>query len=454
MANNSKYLVVQLARLGDLIQSKRLLLSLQHQKELGKELGDESASNPQVHLCVDQSLVAFAQKLFPFAQVHGILAHNSDNNLNILNVLQVNRKVFAELSAQKFDQVFNLNYSGLNFAIASLFDPETVKGYRTVNGRQERSLWAGLAWRWTQQRQSSPLNLADFWGLMADDPYPANLVNPIAGRKRSNATQGAQNEASGFATANDGLYGSRDNCIAVVLAGRESRRSLPPQNLALVLKAIFEGQGAPKFILLGTQAEQGLARNLLKYFSPAMLQKTENLTGKTSLIDLFELVGSCNQVISPDTGLMHLATHLGVPVQAFFLSSAWCWETGPYGSGHLVWQANTTCAPCLEAAPCSRPSQECLAPFNSPSLLAHLSGRHHAHWAEGLCGLVSSFDALGVCYVAVDGALPMQEERSILRALIGEKLALFQAHWINDNPKTQELVHSLFSEADWMLKHF
>ena len=33
-------------------------------------------------------------------------------------------------------------------------------------------------------------------------------------------------------------------------------------------------------------------------------------------------------LLTPDTGIMHLAAHLGVPVFAFFLSSAWCHETG------------------------------------------------------------------------------------------------------------------------------
>ncbi len=440
MPTPPRYLVIQLARLGDLLQTKRLLLSLCSQSEL--------------HLCVDNSLLLFARKLYPFAHVHGISAHAQ--NITPGQMLRDNRVAFGQLSELNFTQIFNLNYSGMNFALAGLFEPELVRGYRNNKGQWERSLWAKLAMRWTAARRSAPLNLGDFWGLMADRPVEGYLVNPPAGRRRP--TNAGKNK------------------IGIVLSGRESRRSLPPAQLGAVLKAVFEGQQGPNFVLLGSKAEQPLARQLIRHFTKPMLDRTEDLSGRTSLTDLFEVVDSCNQLISPDTGLMHLAAHLGVPVQAFFLSSAWCWETGPYGQGHLIWQATTSCSPCLESAPCTHLSEqteqntpakpgssfkaaqpECLAPFTNPAFLAHLSGRYHKDWPENLCGLVSGFDSVGVSYTPVDGDLPLREERMILRTLIGEHLGLFSPAsdgWLAANPKTQALAQSLFQESDWVLEQF
>ncbi|SHN70176.1 glycosyltransferase family 9 protein [Desulfovibrio litoralis] len=456
-----KYLVIQLARLGDLIQTKRLLYSLYYEPVpnfANGNLAKNITHTSEIHLCVDASLESFAKKLFPFAQVYGIIAHNhmtdkTDKNLissNASKILTLNREIFQTLSNISFDQVYNLNFSGLNYSLAALFDSRIVRGYYREQGSQALSLWTKFIWRWTSQRRSSPLNLADFWALLADFPYPAELVSPIAGRFRSIKKTESEGLSQFIQTQSSF---SKENKIGIVLAGRESRRSLPPACLAKVIKAIFEGQGGPKLVLLGSKSEQILAHQLMREFSPSMLEKTENLAGKTGLLDLFELVESCNQILTPDTGLMHLAAHLGVAIQAFFLSSAWSWETGPYGQGHMIWQATPACSPCVESQPCSCKTQLCLEPFSSKAFLSHLSGRYVPELPDDFCGLVSSFDSLGVCYDAVDGQSPMQEERMILRSLLGEQKGLFFADWLGDTSKSSELAEYLFKELDWITEN-
>ena len=60
----TKRLVVQLARFGDIVQSKRLILSLRRE-------GD-------VHLCVDRSLAALARLVYPDCVIHALPAHGCD----------------------------------------------------------------------------------------------------------------------------------------------------------------------------------------------------------------------------------------------------------------------------------------------------------------------------------------------------------------------------------------
>ena len=157
-------LVIQLARMGDLLQTKRLLVSLQTQ-------GD-------VHLCVDKSLAEFAAFLYPFASIHAVQAHGGNFEQN--EFLAANRNAFKKMQQIPFAAVYNLNYSGLNLALSTLFPAQIMHGHWLEAGQPLRSQWMDLAFRWSGERRVSPLNLMDFWGLMAPNPVAHKDVNPLA----------------------------------------------------------------------------------------------------------------------------------------------------------------------------------------------------------------------------------------------------------------------------------
>jgi hypothetical protein len=229
------------------------------------------------------------------------------------------------------------------------------------------------------------------------------------------------------------------------MAGREARRSLPPEILAQVVQAVFQARGGPRLVCLGGGAERPLARRLARLLPPRTAERLEDATGTTSLEDLPEILGGLDLLLSPDTGVMHLAAHLGTPILAFFLASARCFETGPYGWGHRVWQANLPCSPCLESAPCPH-DRACLAPFAHKGALALLSGRFEAGWPEELLGCVTSLDALGGTCLAVDGQERRAQERLDLRAALGEYLGL-----PGRGENFGEAAAALYEETDWML---
>ncbi len=411
-----KYLVMQLARFGDLLQTKRLLLTL-------ADLGE-------THLAVDASLAPLAGLVYPFAVVHPIKAHAG--GVSEEDVFASNASGFARLEIINFEKIYNLNRNAMSLALAGLFPPEKVVGYRLDNGQAIASLWPRMAARWTRARRSSPINLMDFWAYFHPTPIDAAQVNPVARPKNAPGAAGGQR-------------------IGVALAGRESRRSLPPQVLAPILEAMFEARKGPELVLLGGKSEQEAARLLQKNLRTATRDKVRDLSGQTSLTDLYEVVDGLDLVVTPDTGIMHLAAHLGVPVMATFLSSAWAWETGPYGLGHTVWQAARSCSPCLESAACPY-DVACLDPFKSADFLQHLSGRNSGGWPNGLLGLVSAFDSLGVTYMSVDGEEPpaQAEERRAKRALLAEYLGLLAPA---ERPANipQHIVEDLFAETDWIL---
>lgn len=74
-----------------------------------------------------------------------------------------------------------------------------------------------------------------------------------------------------------------------------------------------------------------------------------NLAGKTSLRELMALLKSCRVLLTNDTGPMHVAAALGVPVVVPFGSTS-PELTGPISSDavrHQLLKANVPCAPCF-----------------------------------------------------------------------------------------------------------
>lgn len=414
-------LVLQAARFGDLVQTKRLLLSL--------------ATRGEVHLAVDESLVPLAHLLYPFAEIHGLSVHGSPAG----GGLEKNFKVLSRWKSTAFDAVFNCNFSGLTAALCRVFNPEIVQGYRPESGGVMRSPWARLGFRLSEKRSLSPLNLVDFWAHFMEAPLSPSAVNPVA-------ISGGQG-------------------LGVVLAGRESRRSLPIPVLAEITRVAFGALGGPRVRLLGSVSEQSAARRLLRHLPARMLDRVEDMSGKTDWPALMDAVRGLDALITPDTGIMHLGAHVGAPVLAFFLSSAWQHETGPYGEGHHVWQASRQCSPCLESSSCPY-GVVCAVPFSRVEILRSLaavaerlkSGQSDA--ADGMPPLPddmqlwrTELDALGARPALLVGEDTDAGRREEVRAFLAKRLHISAMHYRNDQPPGlfPDMGAWLYDDKDWML---
>ena len=419
----AKILVIQAARFGDLVQTKRLLLSL--------------ALRGEVHLAVDAGLVPLAEMLYPFAQLHALSVHGRPQ----AEALARNAAVLARWRGMHFDAVYNCNFSGTTAALCRIFEVAQVCGYRPEAGGISRSPLARLAFRISERRALAPLNLVDFWAHFASDPVQPYRINPVA-------TPGGRG-------------------LGVVLAGRESRRSLPVPVLAEVVRTAFGAMGGPRVFLLGSAAEKPAARQLMRQLPAKMLPVVEDLSGKTDWPALVDAVAELDALITPDTGIMHLGAHLGVPVLAFFLSSAWQHETGPYGEGHHVWQTSRICGPCLETAPCPH-NVACGQPLAQVELLrsivavlgsvknglpAAVIEKKSPPLAADLQLWRTGLDALGARPELLAGFDTHAAERQYVREFLAARLhvALAPTDSAVAAPSPAELEQWLCNDADWML---
>ena len=98
------------------------------------------------------------------------------------------------------------------------------------------------------------------------------------------------------------------------------------------------------FILAGSGADAPKAAAVLGKL-PEDFPVTD-MTGSSSLPELFELVRNADAVLSNDSGPMHVSALLKRPVFSFFGPTD-PRKTGPWGQDSRVFRADAPCAPCM-----------------------------------------------------------------------------------------------------------
>ncbi|EFK97422.1 lipopolysaccharide heptosyltransferase II [sediment metagenome] len=96
-------------------------------------------------------------------------------------------------------------------------------------------------------------------------------------------------------------------------------------------------------VIVGSKADRDIA-DLIVSLSEG---NAVSLAGKTSLKELITVIRKAKFVISNDSGPMHIAAALGIPVYAIFGPTD-PRRTGPYGKGHTIITAEEPCAPCFK----------------------------------------------------------------------------------------------------------
>ena len=98
---------------------------------------------------------------------------------------------------------------------------------------------------------------------------------------------------------------------------------------------------ACRWVILGTAADTELAQSLSAGFP-----NVSDLTGKTTLDELMATLNGLSALLTNDTGTMHLADFLGVPLVAVFCSTEPA-LTGPRGPRSRVIRHQVECSPCF-----------------------------------------------------------------------------------------------------------
>lgn len=302
----SKILIIKPSSLGDIIHSLPLLSRIR-----------KSFEDCSIHWLIDSS---FREILEGHPMIDRLWIINKDEwkDINKLGVTLKNlKKLFKDLRAESYDLVIDLQgllrsgiitrATGSRCRIgfsearegATVFYTHTIKGGRNIHAVDRY------------------LKVADFLGLKRDDiqfPFPP-LPNPRI----------------------DGIPDLSKNDYAVIAPGARwpTKRWLPERfgKVASMLPL--------KTIIVGGKSDVSLAEEVVT----ASKGKATSIAGKTGLKDLAAIIGGARFMLCNDSGPMHIAAALNIPVFAIFGPTDHL-KTGPYGSGHTVIRNYVSCSPC------------------------------------------------------------------------------------------------------------
>jgi len=169
-------------------------------------------------------------------------------------------------------------------------------------------------------------------GLLKELPEVPWIELKISAEKRQKAeeflvTAGSQAGRARIAVGAGASYGSA--------------KCWPPERFAETLNKLADRNGS-EVILFGTAGEAAVSAAIVA----GLKRKAVDLTGKTEIAELPAMLSRCNLFIGNDSGAMHVAAAVGLPIVAVF------GPTDPNGTVPVtpkctVVQEKPYCSPCF-----------------------------------------------------------------------------------------------------------
>jgi heptosyltransferase-1 len=315
-------LLIQLARLGDLVQSLPAFASLM-------------ARDP--HRSLDllcPAPLADLGRLFPGvgqvlewngAQWHA-WAESFAGEFQPSWLRELDQSLVT-LTAEPYKMAYVLNHHPRAILAGTLLAIEVQGPNLRGPLDEELSPWASYLRQVAQTRVSNRIHLSDtFCGLCGVTPPPAPPVLRLPSIDLPSDL------------AEVGL--SAGQWIAVVVGAGDADRSVSISVWIKWISALLSHESPCSVVLVGSERDQSAALAIQDGLSPMIAGRLWDATGRTTIPQLAAILKRCHWAVGADTGPLHLAASVGTSAMGFYFSRARVHETGPYGQGHWVWQAD------------------------------------------------------------------------------------------------------------------
>ncbi|WP_187299422.1 glycosyltransferase family 9 protein [Nitrospira moscoviensis] len=347
-------LVIQLARLGDLVQSLPAIAALR-------------ARHPETQLdLLCPSQLAEVGRMLP--GIENVLewdgaawrrrAEAAGHDLRPDHLVDV-EAALAALAPERYDCAYVLNQHPRALVAASLLAYDVTGPLE--HGPLDRTLtpWAAYVRDVARRATGQRVHLADaFCGLCGCSP-PGRVVtlDPPDVRLPDDLDRIGKQGAP---------------WIALIVGAGETERLVPAAIWRQWIVAFLASAPRGRVVLVGTERER--AAEIQAPLPPSVLGRIWDATGRTSLTQLAAMLARCHRIIGADTGPLHLAAALGRPVIGWYFARARVHETGPYGIHHVVWQAEDV----KRDASCVMREASCVKREANEHLSAASRFTHHA----------------------------------------------------------------------------
>lgn len=324
--------------MGDLIQSTPLISSLRKRYPSAK-----------ITLLVSSDFAEFAKRAnyIDDIMVFNLRQFNQKGEMGELkswvDIYQYLEDFLKTLSDRSFSKVYNLSHSKLSaLMIHYLKIPEVVGFHCNRSGdRKTDHPWLQYFGIEPFNRLYNPYNIADIY-MLSGDGEPGSEELSIA-------------HGPDDALAAVEVLGDLNNSTEELVIGIQAGSSLEGRRWSVeafsTLADLICSRLNARVVLLGVASESEIAAKIVAGME--YKEKVLDLTGKTSISQLIGVLKRCSYLVTNDTGTMHIAAALKIPIIGLFFAHAHPHETGPFGEGHIVFQARIHCAPCSYGVSCN-----------------------------------------------------------------------------------------------------
>ncbi len=242
--------------------------------------------------------------------------------------------------------------------IGSLWDPETMRTSgqfdRVIdlqNNVTSRRMLGGLGPARRYQSRSLERRWMVAWGTRAPRPRIPHVVERYAEAADCGGEALAELRPRLVVTEEDASAGARfrfaweasaDSCVGLVDGASRRMKRWPEARFAELARDLG-ARGIRTLRFVDPSDGAGAGRGV---------EEGEAVTGdgglvvRASLRPLKALLGRCRAVVTNDSGVMHVAVGLGIPVVALFGATVLDFGFGPVGGLDLVLQRDLPCRPC------------------------------------------------------------------------------------------------------------
>lgn len=334
--------VIQLARLGDTVQS---LMALRAAQQLYPEL--------EITFIAHESFSAAAEKC-PW--IHKVISLPTEDFVRpMMTGRRKASSLIPEIAAwveplaeRMFDIVLNWTYSDASSFLAGIIPARVRLGY---SRRRDGSLsvmdgWSHYVHSIVQTDTVQSIHLTDILTTQLLTALQVHFDEPLEDVGNQSVTSKSFFEIERKATVCEGWRHPGLRWIAIQLGASHADKTWAPEQWASFASMVLRRHSDTRVILLGGKREKEIEARFFEALrrqdrvtgsnSSSFEKRIHSKVGKTTFDLWAQILADAHWVVSADTAALHLGTVLGTRVLNVSVGPVRFRETGPYGNGHYV----------------------------------------------------------------------------------------------------------------------
>ncbi|MCF8058164.1 MAG: glycosyltransferase family 9 protein [Bacteriovoracaceae bacterium] len=324
MKTEGTFGIVQLTRLGDLIQTHQAVSDLKvQQPDIKVKLIARTEFAKPLLFLLEKSFdeIILIDK--------NDLLHNAQDNLK--SYLKGISEWVNQDSLQNIDVLINLSFCETSNYLSSLIKSKHRLGTYIDETNQTRvnDQWSQLVYSMVMGGPNCPFHLVDIF------------KNILGLKVRQNWNT-------------DERHIGRPNTIALHPFASQDKKYWKPQKWSEVIFKLLKESEEINIKIFGSNKEVELGKEILS--NPSLKRyrsRIEFLVGKLTLVEVYAKLQECSHFIGHDSALGHLAKEANLASLTISMGTVRPIETTPYGNNSFVLSPKTKCFPCFPKTECN-----------------------------------------------------------------------------------------------------